>query len=149
MSTSYFKYYEKLGDSSNFAAWKIRLEEILDENDVLEYVEEKVPVPLKNALATGKSKYKKGELKANKILFDGLQDHLLVYVGSLKKPKDIYDKLAGMYEVNNLNHILSLKHQLKNMKMNKGNLCNPISLGCPASGINCRLQESLYLIESW
>ena len=32
----------------------------------------------------------------------------------------MYDKIAGMYEVNNLNEIISLKHQLKDMKMNKG-----------------------------
>lgn len=72
MSTSYFKDSEKLGDSSNFVAWKIRLEVTLDENDVLEYVEGKVPVPPENAIATAKSKYKKGDLKAKKINIDVL-----------------------------------------------------------------------------
>lgn len=38
----------------------------------------------------------------------------------LKNSKDIYDKLVGTYEVNNLNHILYLKNQLKEMNMNKG-----------------------------
>ena len=96
------------------------LEVILDENDVLEYVEGKVLVPLENAPAATKSKYEKCYLKAKKILIDGLQDHLLVYVGSFKKSKDIYGKLVGMFEVNNLNHILSLKNKLKEMKMSKG-----------------------------
>ena len=32
----------------------------------------------------------------------------------------MYDNLVGMYEVNNLNEIISLKNQLKYMKMNKG-----------------------------
>jgi len=49
-----------------------------------------------------------------------LQDHLLVYVGSLKKSKHVYDKLVGMYEVNNLNLIPSLKNKLKELKMNRG-----------------------------
>ena len=44
---------------------------------------------------------------------------MLIYVGKLKKSKDIYDKLVGMYELKNLNHILSLKNKLKDMKMNK------------------------------
>jgi len=109
----------KLGDSSNFAAWKIKLEVILDDNDVLEYVEGKVPEPLKNALASTKSRYKKGELKVKKILIDSLKDHFFPYVGKLKKSKDIFDKLVGMYVVNNLNHFLSLKKQLKDMKINK------------------------------
>ena len=93
---------------------------ILDENDALEYIYGKVIVPLENALVAVKSKYKKCELKAKKILIDDLQDHLLVYVGSLKKSKDIYDKLVGMYGVKNLKHVLSLKNQLKEMKINKG-----------------------------
>jgi len=41
MSTSYFKENEKLGDSSNFAAWKIRLEIVVDDNNVWEYIQGK------------------------------------------------------------------------------------------------------------
>lgn len=80
----------------------------------------KVLGPPKNASTAVKSKYKKGDLKAKKILIDGFQDHLHVYVGSLKKSKDIYGNLVGMYEVNNLNYIISLKNNLKELKMNKG-----------------------------
>ncbi len=32
----------------------------------------------------------------------------------------MYDKLIGMYQVNNLSQILALKNQLKDIKMNKG-----------------------------
>ena len=32
----------------------------------------------------------------------------------------MYDKIVGMYEVNNFKAILSLKYQLKYMNMNKG-----------------------------
>jgi len=45
MSSSFFKEHEKLGDSSNFVAWKIRLEIIADNNDVLEYIQGKVYEP--------------------------------------------------------------------------------------------------------
>jgi len=96
------------------------LEIISDDNDFLEYIQGKVPEPTKNATVVVKNKYKKGEVKEKKIIADGLQDHLLLYVGNLKKSKDMYDKLAGMNEVNNLNEIISLKDQLKDMKMNKG-----------------------------
>jgi len=59
MNTSFFNDSKKMGDSSNFVAWKIRLEVILDENDVLEYVEGKVREPPQNALVATKSKNKK------------------------------------------------------------------------------------------
>jgi len=32
----------------------------------------------------------------------------------------MYDKLVGMYDVNNLNEMISFKDQLKDMKKNKG-----------------------------
>ena len=118
MSTTYFKDNEKLGELSNFPIWKIRLGVILDDNDVLEYVQGKVLEPPTNASAAIKSRYKKGDLKAKKIIIDGLQDHFIVYVGNLKAFKDMYYNLVGMYDVNNLNHILSLKDQLKKIKMN-------------------------------
>lgn len=93
----------------------------LEENDVLEYVEGKVLKPLVNAFVA-KSKYKKCEVKAKKIVFDSLKDHLITYGAKLKKSKEMYDKLVRMFEVNNLNHILSLKNQLKDIKMNKGEI---------------------------
>lgn len=92
----------------------------MDENDVLEYVEGKVLEPPENAPAVAKAKYKKGEIKSKKIIIDSLGDHLLTYIAKLKKSKDIYDKLVGMYEVNNFNHVLSLKNQNKDIKMKKG-----------------------------
>jgi len=36
MSSSTFKEHERLGDASNFVAWKVRLEIIVDNNDVME-----------------------------------------------------------------------------------------------------------------
>jgi len=77
MSTSYFNEVEKLEDSSNFVTWKIRLEIIADDNDVWEYIQGEETELMKNAPVVAKNKYKTGELKAKKIIVDGLQDHLL------------------------------------------------------------------------
>jgi len=38
----------------------------------------------------------------------------------LKMYKNTYHKLANIYEINNLNEIISLKYQVKDTKMNKG-----------------------------
>lgn len=122
MFASYFMDVENLGGSSNFVASNIGLEMALDENDALEYVEGKVPEPPKNAHVASKSKYKKGEIKTKKIIIYSLKDHLPTYIGKLEESKDIYNKLVGMYEVNNLNHILSLKKQIKDINMNKGEI---------------------------
>eukprot|EP00253_Pinus_taeda_P002451 PITA_02451 len=79
-----------------------------------------MPEPLENALASLKNRSKKGESKEKKIIIDGLQDHLLAHVGNLRKSKDMYDNIVGMYEIYNLNEIITLKDQLKDTKMNKG-----------------------------
>ena len=50
----------------------------------------------------------------------GVNASLLLYVGNLRKSKDVYNKIVGMYEVNNLNETISFKYQLKDTKMNKG-----------------------------
>ncbi len=78
---------------------------------------EKVAKSPKNANANVTSKYKKGEIKDKKIIIDSLRDHLITYVSKLKKSKEMYEKLIGMYEVKNLSHIISLKSQLSDIKM--------------------------------
>ena len=122
MSSSTFEEHAKLGDTSNFVAQKVRLEIIADENNVFEYIQGKMLEPSKYAFVVIKKRYKKGESKVKQILAYVLQDHLLAYVGNLKKYKDMYDKIVGMYEVNNLNEIITLKYQLKEMKMNLGEI---------------------------
>lgn len=115
--SSFFKENEKLHDSSNFVAWKVKLEIIVDNNDVLDYIQGKVS---KHASVAVKKKHNKGELKSNQIIVDGLQDNLLAYVGKFRRSKDMYDKVDDMYKVNNLNEIISFKYQLKETNMNKG-----------------------------
>ena len=48
ISSSTSKKHEKLGDASNFVAWKFRLEIIAENNDVLEYVQWWIPEPPEN-----------------------------------------------------------------------------------------------------
>jgi len=41
----------------------------------------------------------------------------------------MYDTLVGMYEINNLSHILGLKNQLKDIKMNKVDIVQSYFMG--------------------
>lgn len=74
-------------------------------------MEGKISPPLENASQDVKSKYKKGEIKAKKIIIDSLK---------LRRSKEMYDNIVNMYEVNNLSHIRELKNQLKESKFHKG-----------------------------
>eukprot|EP00253_Pinus_taeda_P032346 PITA_32346 len=85
----------------------------------MDYVQGKVVEPPSNAPAAMKTKYKKGEVKVKKIIIDSIQKHL-VAVSNLGTSKEMYDKLVGMFKVNNANQILFLKNKLKDIEMNKG-----------------------------
>ena len=86
----------------------------------MDYVQGKVVEPPSNALTAAKMKYKKGEVKVKKILMDSIQKHFFAYIYDLGTSKEIYDKLVGMFKVNNANQILFLKNKLKAIKMDKG-----------------------------
>lgn len=119
ITSSYFNIEEKLNDASNFTTWSDILDLTLEEIDVMEYVEGNVVETPESAITNVKSKYKKCEVKAKKIIVDSLKDHIITYVSKLKNSKDMYNMLIGMYEVNNLNHIISFKIQLRDIKMTK------------------------------
>lgn len=122
MYTSYFKDNEKLVDASGFTSWKTRTNVTLDEYDVLEYVEGNISVPPENSPQVVKSEYKKGEIKDKNTVIDSLRDHLLVYISSLKTSKEMYNNIVGMYEVNNLNHIMDLKFNSRNLRCARARL---------------------------
>lgn len=115
-STSYFNSDDKLHDKSDYHAWKMSLDLILEEQDVLDYVEGKISEPPSNALVVAKTKYKKGEVKAKKIIRDSIHKHLVAYISGLNTSKEIYDKLVGMFKSSNANQIFFLKNKLKDIK---------------------------------
>ena len=102
-STSYFETEDKLNDKSFYHAWKMTLDLTLEEHDAMEYVQEKVVEPPSNALVATKTKYKKGEVEAKKIIIYSIQKHLVAYISDLVTSKEMYDKLVGMLKANNAN----------------------------------------------
>ena len=119
-TTSYFKSEDKLKDKSDYHAWKMSLHLTLEENDAMDYVKGSVVEPPSNASATGQTKYKKGEIKAKKIIVDSIHKPLVAYIFDLGTSKEMYDKLVGMFTVNNANQVLFLKNKLKHINMDRG-----------------------------
>jgi hypothetical protein len=61
----------------------------------------------------------KNEIKAKRILTDSIKDHLIPNVLELKTPKEMFDAITILYESKNTNRKLTLRHQLRNVMMNK------------------------------
>eukprot|EP00253_Pinus_taeda_P023066 PITA_23066 len=91
----------------------------LEEKEVMDYVQGKIPEPPSNAPAAAKTKYKKAEVKVKKIIKDSIDKHLVACISELKIYKEIYDKLVCMFKVSNANQILFLKNKLKDIEKGK------------------------------
>jgi hypothetical protein len=73
------------------------------------------------ATATDEEKveWKADDVKARKIIIYSVRDHLLPRISTLTIAYQMYDVLKNMFESNNTNRALTLKHQLQNLKMTK------------------------------
>lgn len=91
----------------------------LEEKEVMDYVQGKIPEPPSNAPAAAKTKYNRVEFQAKKIIRDSINKHMVAYISKLKTSKEIYDRLVGMFKVSNANQILFLKNKLKDIKKGK------------------------------
>jgi hypothetical protein len=87
---------------------------ILEENDLEYFVKEEVPEPDEDE---AKAKYKKNMVKAKRSIIDSIKDHLIPHVSSLKTPKKMFDALSRLYEGKNINQKMTLRTQLKSVKM--------------------------------
>ena len=113
------KLVDKLEGVENFRAWKYRIALILEENDLAKFIKENVLEPEEDA---AKAKYKKDMVRAKRIIADSIKDHLIPQVASKNTPKYMFDALTRMYEGKNINWKMNLRTQLKNTKMQKGEI---------------------------
>ena len=108
------KLDEKLEGTDNFRAWKYRVMLVLEENDLEGFIEANIPEPDGDE---DKAKYKKSLVKAKRIIADSIKYHLIPHVSSLKTTKQMFDALSRLYEGKNINRKMTLRTQLKNVKM--------------------------------
>ena len=55
--------------------------------------------------------------KAKRIIADSIKDHLIPHVCTFKTMKEVYGALTDMFEGKNINQKMTLRNQLKNMKI--------------------------------
>jgi hypothetical protein len=60
------------------------------------------------------------EAKSQRIILDGVKDHLIPHLVEKKTTKEMWDALKNLYEVKNENLKMALKDKLHDTKMGKG-----------------------------
>jgi hypothetical protein len=113
------KLENKLDGDSNFRVWKTRIDLILAKNKVLDIVkpkfEERKEKEPQNVATM--EKFKDGDINAMSIIMESIKDHLIPYISPLDSSK-MYDALTNLFSVRNIGQVMSLKNELRDMKMN-------------------------------
>ena len=87
---------------------------ILEENDLDQYITGEVPEP---EGYEAKDAHRRSMAKAKKIIADSIKDHLIPHVSTFNTLKEVYDALTKMFEGKNINQKMTLRNQLKNVKI--------------------------------
>jgi hypothetical protein len=63
-------------------------------------------------------KFKDGDINVMSIIVDSIKYHLIHYISHIDSLKKMYDALTNLFSVRNIGKVMSLKNELRDMKMN-------------------------------
>jgi putative lipoic acid-binding regulatory protein len=119
------KSENKLEGAYNFRSWKTRIDLILSKNKVLDIMKGKIMEP---HFEEGKEKephnieltekFKDNDINAMSIIVESVKHHLITYVSHLDSSKKMYNSLTNLFSVKNIGQVMSLKNELRDIKMN-------------------------------
>jgi hypothetical protein len=108
-----------LEGSSNYIAWKDRMEAVLKDNGLKEFIDKDVP-KLDVADAANLDTWQKKVAKARRILLEGVRDHIVSNLHGKVTPYAMWNTLTDLFQNNSDHRKLALKDKPKNIKMEKG-----------------------------
>jgi hypothetical protein len=95
MASTSVKVEDRLIVASNFNAWKSRIVNILEENELEALITRVIEEPTSN---TARATYRKKQAKAKRIIFYSVKDSMMPIIGHLRTAKECFDALANLYE---------------------------------------------------
>jgi hypothetical protein len=67
------------------------------------------------------------EIRAQRILLDGVKDHLVPNIGEKPTTHEMWSHLKGLFEAKHESRIMALKERLQHTRMTKGKVLQLIS----------------------
>ena len=108
-----------LEGSSNYIAWKDRMEAVLEDNGLKEFIDKYVPKP--NAIDTANlDAWQKKVAKERRILLEGVRDHIVSSLHGKTTPYAMWKVLTDLFQNSSDHRKLALKDKLRKIKMEKG-----------------------------
>ena len=117
MANAGLRFEDRLDGASNFYPWREHISLLLEENGLLEIAEGKVAA---QADPTQLAAHTKKNIKARRILVDGVKDHIIPHLLGKKTTKDMWEALVKLYQSDSQSRKMLLREKLRSTKMAKG-----------------------------
>jgi hypothetical protein len=114
MATSRVLFEDRLDWVSNYNPLKERIMLVLMENDIWEYTNV-VMVPPADPKDLGAHTLK--DMKARRIILDGVKDHLIFYLSGKKSANSMWDALKSLFQRKNEIRIMVSREKFRDTKM--------------------------------
>ena len=108
-----------LEGSSNQIAWKDRMEAVLEDNVLKEFIETDIPKPTMADVANPDA-WQKKVAKVSWILLEGVRDHIISSLHWKSTPYAMWKALMDLFQSSSDHRKLALKDKLRKIKMEKG-----------------------------
>ena len=108
-----------LDGSLNYIAWKDRMEAVLDDNGLKEFIDVDIPKP-SSSDAAALDAWKKKVAKCRRILLEGVKDHIVSSLHGKATPFLMWKALTDLFQSRSDQRKLALKDKLRKIKMEKG-----------------------------
>ena len=105
--------------SLNYISWKDRMEVVLDDNGLKEFIDVDIPKPASSDAATPDT-WQKKVAKTRRIILEGVKDHIVSSLHVKATPFEMWKALTGFFQSNSDHRKLALKDKLRKIKMEKG-----------------------------
>jgi hypothetical protein len=148
------KLENKLEGASKFKKWKTRIHLILSKNKALDVVKGKI---MELQFEEGKEKetqniavmekFKDNGINAMSIIVDSVKYCLIPYISHLDSYKKMYNTLTNLFPVRNIEQVMSLKNEFRDMKMNDDD--NITSYSIRISQLNYKLLKKSFQKRNW
>ena len=107
-----------LEGTTNFVAWKIHMEAVLDDNRLLDYIKTNLVKP-PVVDAQDLSQWKNNVAKVRRIVWEGVRDTIVSNLHGKETPFAMWKTLTDLFENKNEHRNLALKYKLHIIKMQK------------------------------
>jgi hypothetical protein len=116
--TSSIRFEDRLEGIFNYLQWKVRIISVLKENKLWLFVNTVMPVLASDPIALDVHEMR--EAKTQRIILDGVRDHLIPHLAEKKITNEMWVALKGLYEAKNENRKMALWDKLHGARMVKG-----------------------------